>query len=182
MKKKSKSCGILSKLRHALELETLREVYHALIHSYIRYGIIAWGSETKTNLKPLQILLNRAVRIISFAPFGNIDLQPIYEILEILNIEQTYILEVGKFAYRDKNNLVPTQVAKFFEISRTENTRITRQSTRSSERILNQTTFGAKSIQKAIVEGWETIPEEIRNSPWFNSFKRMYKCHLILVG
>ena len=37
----SKSCGILSKLRHILELDTLREVYHALVHSYVRYGIIA---------------------------------------------------------------------------------------------------------------------------------------------
>ena len=51
--KVSKSCGILSKLRHCFELETLREVYHALVHSYVRYGIIAWGTAPKTSLKSL---------------------------------------------------------------------------------------------------------------------------------
>ena len=31
-KKVSKSCGLLSKLRYCLEIDTLREVYYALIH------------------------------------------------------------------------------------------------------------------------------------------------------
>ncbi len=178
----SKSCGILSKLRHILELDTLREVYHALVHSYVRYGIIAWGTAAKTNLKPLQTIINRAIRLMSFAPMGNIDLQPIFEILEVLNIDQTYALEVGKFAYQDKNSLMPTRVAKFFEINRNENTRVTRQRTANIERISSNTTFGEKSIQKTILEGWENIPGEIRHSPWLKSFKRMYKSHLILIG
>ena len=118
----------------------------------------------------------------SFAPMGNIDLQPIFEILEVLNIDQTYALEVGKFAYQDKNSLMPTRVAKFFEINRNENTRVTRQSTANIERISSNTTFGEKSIQKTILEGWENIPGEIRHSPWLKSFKRMYKSHLILIG
>ena len=68
----------------------MREIYHALIYSYLRYGIVAWGKTTKTNLQKVQVLINRAIRIMSFAPFGRIDLDPLYEILEILKFEHVY--------------------------------------------------------------------------------------------
>ena len=42
--KVSKACGALSKLRHCVDLNTLKNVYYALVHSYLRYGVIAWGN------------------------------------------------------------------------------------------------------------------------------------------
>ena len=180
--KVSKSCGILAKLRHCLNLEIMREVYHALIHSYIRYGIIAWGTASKTTLKPLQTLMNRAIRIMSFAPFGNINLQPLYEILELLSIEQTYSLEVAKFAYRDKNSLFLTKIVTYFEFTRRDIVRVTRQSASSTLQFSSNSSFGMKSIRKVMSRAWEEIPEEIKKSNWLKSFKRMYKSHLILIG
>ena len=59
----SKACGALAKLRHCLDTNVLIEVYHALIYSYLRYGIFAWGTANDTTIKPLQTLINRAVRI-----------------------------------------------------------------------------------------------------------------------
>ena len=109
----------LAKLRHCVDLETLREVYHALIHSYLRYGIIAWGSAAPATLKPLQLIVNRAIRIMCFAPFGKIDLAPLFEILEILKINQIYLLETGKFVFKEKNNLLPVRIANYFEIRQT---------------------------------------------------------------
>ncbi len=82
-KKISKSCGSLARLRYCVEIDTLREVYHSLIHSYLRYGITVWGSASKTSLVKLQTIVNRALRIMTFAPFGHINLNPLYEILEI---------------------------------------------------------------------------------------------------
>ena len=37
----SKACGSLAKIRNCVEIETLREIYHALIYSYLKYGILA---------------------------------------------------------------------------------------------------------------------------------------------
>ena len=84
--KVSKACGILSKLRHYLNSQVLIEIYNALIHSYIRYGIIAWGNASEATLKPLQILMNRALRIITFAPFGRVHIKPIYRDFKVLNV------------------------------------------------------------------------------------------------
>ena len=111
----SKSCGLLSKLRHCLEIDTLREVYHALIHSYLRYGIIAWGSAPKTVLNQLNVIVNRAIRLMSFAPFGLTRLNPLYEILEILKVDDIYTLEVAKFAYKQNSGLLPIEIAHYFE-------------------------------------------------------------------
>ena len=38
----SKACGALAKLRHFVGIDILKNVYHALVHSYLRYGILIW--------------------------------------------------------------------------------------------------------------------------------------------
>ena len=74
----SKACGALAKLRNCVGIDILKNVYHALVHSYLRYGILVWGHATKSVLKPFEILANKAIRIMTFAPFGNIDLKSVY--------------------------------------------------------------------------------------------------------
>ena len=39
----NKSIGGLAVLRHRTGLSVLREVFFALVYSYVRYGILAWG-------------------------------------------------------------------------------------------------------------------------------------------
>ena len=60
-KKISKACGSLANLRYCVNIDLLREVYHSLIHSYLRYGILVWGTACETNLQPLKCLINRAI-------------------------------------------------------------------------------------------------------------------------
>ena len=177
----SKSCGLLSKLRHCLEIDTLREVYHALIHSYLRYGIIAWGSAPKTVLNQLNVIVNRAIRLMSFAPFGLTRLNPLYEILEILKVDDIYTLEVAKFAYKQNSGLLPIEIAHYFENQSRENN--VRRSSRlnSSSSIAPSSSFGLKSVQYIAKQLWDEIPHEIRCSLYFSSFKKMYKSHLNLL-
>ena len=110
----SKACGISSKLRHCLNSPVLIEIYNALINSYIRYGIIVWGNASESTLKPLQLLINRALRIITFAPFGRINLNPIYKELKVLYIKDTLILETSKHMFKLKNGLFPIRFADYF--------------------------------------------------------------------
>ena len=95
--KVASACGALAKLRHCVNTNILKEFYHALSYSYIRYGLIVWGNALPTTLKPVQALMNRAARIITFSPFGHIDMKPIYECLEILDLKNAFLLETSKF-------------------------------------------------------------------------------------
>ena len=107
MPKISKACGALARLRNCKSMEVLKHVYHALIHSYLRYGILIWGNACQSVLEPLQILVNKAARIMTFAPFGNLDLNPAYEYLKILDVTKTFLLETGKYHFKLVNHLLP---------------------------------------------------------------------------
>ena len=52
-KKIKRNIGILSKLRHYVNLKTLTNLYYSLIHPFLIYGITAWGNTYKSTLTPI---------------------------------------------------------------------------------------------------------------------------------
>ena len=46
----SRTVGLLLKLRHFVPFSTLISIYHSLIAPYLRYGLIAWGQASKSQL------------------------------------------------------------------------------------------------------------------------------------
>ena len=88
----SKACGALAKLRHCIDTSTLINVYHALVYSYLRYGIIIWGNDSQNALKPLVVVVNRAIRIIGKLPFGNVELNPAFKQLKLLQVPKKHTI------------------------------------------------------------------------------------------
>jgi len=96
---------------------------------------------------------------------------------------QKMSLKIVASINKDKNGLLPTKIASYFETPiRRENVRVTRQSSTLAPQHTNFSSFGQKSIRNTISKMWIGIPDEIKSTTWFKSFKRMYKSHLILVG
>ena len=143
----------------------LLNVYHALVNSYVRCGIIVWGSASQNVLNPLQTVINKAIRIITFAPFGNLDLSPAYKQLNILTVQKTYNFEIAKFAFKHKNNLLPTTIGNYFEFSSDQynHSHYVRNSTRPI-RFLSKSKTGEKSIQYNSFQLWKDIPQDLANS------------------
>ena len=54
-RKIQRTIGIIYKLRYYVDIKTLVNVYNALIHPLLIYGILAWGNTYPTNLTPLII-------------------------------------------------------------------------------------------------------------------------------
>ena len=180
-KKISKACGSLANLRYCVNIDLLREVYHSLIHSYLRYGIIVWGNSSPSNLQPLKCLVNRAVRIITFAPFGRVDLHPLYSCLKILDVDKVKYLEISKYLYKLKKNLLPTKIGGFFEVK--NNCPTHSYSLRNRERPVSQIVprlaSGQNSIQYRGEQIWDEIPEIIQNCSSLNKFKKAMKLNLL---
>ena len=42
--------GIFAKLRHYMSLAQLKQLYYSLVHPYISYAILAWGSGPRTQI------------------------------------------------------------------------------------------------------------------------------------
>ena len=55
-KKITKSIGIICKLRHFVNTQTLVQLYYAIVYPFLTYGCMVWGSTYCSIIKPLQIL------------------------------------------------------------------------------------------------------------------------------
>ena len=183
----SKVCGAISKLRHCVGIITLKTIYYALVNSYIRCGILIWGgSVSSTALQPLLTFNNRILKIMTFAPLGRLDVTIIYDHLKILNLEKTYLLEVGKFMYKKKNDLLPLQsIATHFTRSAPPSHQY---STRSRSRnnlsvapLSLLSSYAQKSIQHKSAEIWNDIPNPIQEADSYNIFKSSLKKYLLSV-
>ena len=76
-----------------------------MAYSQLQYGILAWGNANKTNLSPLKKVHNRIIKMIQEKENFQTNL---------LNIEQIYKLEIGKFMFRYNANQLPTSFIKYF--------------------------------------------------------------------
>ena len=167
-------------MRHRINISVLREVYFALINSYARYGILSWGNASETALHPLKVLLNKAIRIMTFAPYGPLDLQPIYQELDFLNLNQTFLLERGKFMYKKKRNLLPTVIANYFNVpTRTQHNYNLRRRESNISHFSSNTATGRKSIQNEGEIFWNELPPYLKNVDSPLTFKKLLKSHLI---
>ncbi|XP_046746405.1 uncharacterized protein LOC124411356 [Diprion similis] len=58
----------LLNIRSIVTQDTMRKIYHALVHSIIEYGIITWGNAYQKNLRPLEIIQKMILRIAFWKP------------------------------------------------------------------------------------------------------------------
>ena len=71
----------------------------SLIHSYINYCIIVWGSANICHLKPLIVLQNKAIRLINFSKPRDSS-APIFFKFGILSIAKVFHLNCLKFSFK----------------------------------------------------------------------------------
>ena len=55
----------LNQLKHFVDEQTLRSVYHCLIYSHLQYCISSWETASKSTLAPLFILQKRSIRLLT---------------------------------------------------------------------------------------------------------------------
>ena len=180
-KKISKGCWALAKMRHCASLELLREIYYALIYSYIRYGITVWGNASESTLNPLRVLNHRAARIMTFAPFGRIDMGPLMNYIEILDIDDICLLETAKLIFKLKNDLIPVVFGNYFETrnSNPSHRYNLRRRGGNTNYMKYKTSYGQRSLQYRCTDIWNNIPHELHDCHTIAAFKRQLKSHLL---
>jgi hypothetical protein len=97
-KKDSKTLFSLNKIKNFVNLEALKKLYYALVHSSIAYCINVYGSANKTTLAPLFLKPKKAVRIISRAKYRN-HTYPLFANLGILPLDELITYHRLKFMH-----------------------------------------------------------------------------------
>ena len=115
-KKISRGVGILTRLRHFMNTDLLKTIYYCLVYSHVSYGIHAWGSACITETEKINVLLKKAVRIMTGNQYFQIygepagplpSAEPLFKELRILNFRDTFDLNVAKFIYSTLSGLSP---------------------------------------------------------------------------
>uniref|UniRef100_A0A1B6MC12 Reverse transcriptase domain-containing protein n=1 Tax=Graphocephala atropunctata TaxID=36148 RepID=A0A1B6MC12_9HEMI len=153
MRKMSKSCS----------LKTLKQIYFALIHSHISYGISIYGSTKKNNLEKILKLQKKAIRIMLNLKWKD-SVKTFFAEFDILTVYNLYIFETIILTVR----LGLQNVA-----SHNYNTRHRLKIEKHNLEFFKKKTsyMGSKLLKY--------IPVEIRNLTDHKKFKKALKAYLI---
>ena len=75
----------------------LRQIYYTMVQPYLTYGNL-WGSTYQSYLKRTVILQKKAIRYMHKAHY-NAHTKSLWYASNVLNMNNTYRLEVAKFMY-----------------------------------------------------------------------------------
>ena len=169
MKTKVKSgLSAIRKLKDILPQSKLVTVYRALIESHLRYGNILWGCISDTKLSALQRLQSRAKLLIENAKYKDgwvCDCLPVKELIRYDRLIMTHKILHGNCPDNLKN--------KFMRRSQ-----ISSYSTRNSQNLhlpKPRLEFTKKSFQFTGASTWNEIPQQYRDLPSLNCFKKEVK-------
>ena len=174
----SRSVGIPSKLRSTFPSPTLLLLYHALVQPHLVYGLPLWGSTFKTYLSKLQILQNKALRIITKSDWRT-PITPKFRNLKILKIADLYTFELGKLMHQNYNNSLPPCFFDFFNPLSAIHVRSTRSKTNNNLYLPKFSTCRCQqSIKYQGVKIWNSLNPELKKQS-FKKFKANLKNDLL---
>ena len=163
-KKIAKNIGMISKLRHYVDLDTLRKVYFALVYPYLQYGAITWANTYKSRLTQLNVLNNKAVRLITFSHF-QAHAPPLYKSLGILQLKDIVFIQIALFMYDYLNNHLPQAFQNYFMSSSETHSYETRYAGNLNYYLPNvNTNFGKFSLKFLGPKIWSCIDGNIKQS------------------
>ena len=104
------------KLKHYVNNQALRMLYHSLINSRAQYGIIAWGKAASCHLQTISAVLNRAMRCSITDKLLTSKVTTIYKMQKILPLKDIHNREASKFMYKYTTSQLPATFNNFFTL------------------------------------------------------------------
>ena len=105
----------LNQLKHFVDEQTLRSVYHCLIYSHLQFCISSWGTASKSTLAPLFILQKRSIRMLTESGYQE-HTNPLFYRAKCLKLKDIYSLETAKLMYKIHNNVLSFSKLDMFNL------------------------------------------------------------------
>ena len=177
--KLSRALGMLFKIRHFIKKQTILILIHSIFLTHIRYGILCWGRADKTAVKPIEILLNRAIRCINFHKREQGKTTPLFYKDKILKLKEIFNLELAKFMHKYTNNYLPKSFNEYFNPAINIHSHNTRNIHNKFFIPRVNKKLGQKSISFLGSQSWNNIPNSLKDIKYSNTFAKKYKNHLL---
>ncbi len=170
----------ISKVRSLLSKENTVCLVNALVTSRFDYCNSLSGGATQTLLKPIQLLQNKAARVVSLTRKRN-HITPVLRSLHWLPIKQRVNFKILCLTYKALNGSAPIYLKRLL-VPHT-NSRFTLRSCDCSLLVIPRvkSKWGARSFSHMAPRLWNHIPLHIRLSNSIVSFKKSLKTYLFNV-
>ena len=115
-KKLSRANEIISKLRCNNPLSTCIQVYYVLFYSHMSYGCNVWGLSSQDNIKRVEVLQKKCVRIMTFSE-PNSHTDNIFNDLNLLKVRDVLKISQLKLNFQYLRNLLPHDLLNLFNLN-----------------------------------------------------------------
>jgi hypothetical protein len=162
--------GILYKIRRFTPRKVLISIFHAHIQSHLNYLAAVYTSASNSTLKKLQVLQNRALKIIFKLP-PTYDTNDLYQIVtyDILPVKGIGMAQTCIFVRKALNKETLTNIS-FKPQIRTRSTRSSNEMNLQTTRYKTQ--YGATSIEHQGPKLFNALPNEVKTSQNTQQYKK----------
>jgi len=175
--KLTKMTGLFYYMSDFLHPADILRIYFAYVFPHLKYGIEVYGMSSKSNIKCLQGIQNKLVKLLCKSDMLDSP-QILLQDLKIFNVQQIIYYFLLCFVYKQINHMLPSAFSDYFVRNCDLNIRCHR-----SENDLNvpffRLQFGRKSIKCIGSQLYNNLPSSVKESASFEIFKRSLKSALI---
>ena len=172
----SKSNGILRKIRHFLDKNTLRNMYYTFVYPYLIYCTEVWGNACITHLNPLIKIQKKCIRTITFSHYLE-HTRPLFEKLNILSFKKLVTQRISLLMFKRHHKLLPTPLDKLFILNNSQHAYNTRQRTNIHTQIgKRESTYKLFSFCGTNI--WNHISKKIQLDVSYACYKKLSKRYI----
>ena len=123
--KLSRSIGMLSKVRHYVNKQVLRNIYFGIFSSILNYGAQIWGQNHNKHIARIMKLQDRAIRVINFSGYRE-PTSKLYKSSNILKFKDNITLNNYIYVHDSMKGRLPFVLSNNFEYLEDNHTHDTR--------------------------------------------------------
>ncbi len=111
----SRATGILFKLKNYININILRSIYFAIVHSHLNYGLLTWGAAKAHHSNQIQIKQNYFLRVMYKLP-QNYNTNQLYYNNKLLRLQELYHSKLLRLIHSKYNNALPSAFESFLTL------------------------------------------------------------------
>lgn len=177
--KVSKTIVIIAKLRHYANLQTIRQVYYALIYPHLLYGIVIWGNNYSSHLSKLQRKQNKIINLMHLSQNIRNFIPLCYKRSNILKLSDICFVQTSMFTYDFKFNNLPSCFQNYLKPRNFGVNIRTRGNEHNYYQEFTRTKYSKFCIKTTSVIAWSKVPDNLKEIFKRSSFKKRLIRHIL---
>ena len=173
----SRNIGMMTKLRHFVPEKILYSLYCTLVMPYINYGILIWGNTCKTYLDKILKLQKWAMRTVTNSHYRS-HAAPLFSKHNVLNVNDTFRLNLGIFMYKHHTNQLPNIFSQYF-VKHSQNHNYPTRNAQDYSINNNSKIFTDRATRNCGPAFWNSLDSKLKQCNSTKQFKNQLKATLI---